>query len=103
MYISSLLLHQCPDEMKREILSYAHALLQPSGRILIADYGLQHSFLMHIPFKQVRELDGYENTKVNKDSSIPDLMRESGFDRVEEVQAFPTPTDITSILRGWEL
>ena len=101
--VSSLVLHQCPDEMKRGILSNAYKLLKRGGRVLIADYGMQRSFLMHMLFKQVRELDGYENTKANKDGRIPDFMRESGFERVEEIQAFPTPTGTISIFRGWKL
>lgn len=98
----SLVLHQCPMEAKTGILANASRLLKPSGQLLISDYGEQRSLLMHMLFKQVRILDGYENTKANKDGIIPILMAQAGFTRVEELKVTQTPTGSISLYSGWK-
>lgn len=97
---STLVLHQCPEGMKRAILGNAYRLLKPGGQLFIADYGVQSSFLMKMLFNQVRALDGYENTRANKDGMIPLLIAECGFERVEELAAIATPTGSISIHRA---
>ena len=98
----SLVLHQCPMEAKKGILANIFHLLKPGGRLLISDYGKQRNLLMHMLFKQVRAIDGYENTKANKDGMIPVLMEEAGFGNVEEMRATPTPTGSISLYSGWK-
>ncbi|MGP1353529.1 MAG: class I SAM-dependent methyltransferase [Parasphingopyxis sp.] len=97
MVTSSLVLHQCPMAMKKGILANAFCLLKPGGRFLISDYGEQRDLLMHILFKQVRELDGYENTKANKDGLLPQLIEEAGFVDVAERYVTKTPTGSISL------
>ena len=81
---SSLVLHQCPSAAKISILESMFRCLKPGGRLLIADYGLQRSLLMSLLFRQVRMLDGFENTKPNKDGRIPELVAAAGFVEVAE-------------------
>lgn len=95
--ISSLVLHQCTQEAKEGILREAHRLLRPGGRLLIADYGLQRTVLMSMLFRQVRALDGYENTRANKDGEIPGLIAMAGFSGVSELSVIATPTGSISI------
>lgn len=98
----SLVLHQCPMKMKTGILANAYRLLRPGGRVLVSDYGEQRTLLMRMLFKQVRELDGYENTKPNKDGLIPELIEHAGFERVEERKVTLTPTGSISLYSGWK-
>ena len=98
----SLVLHQCPIEAKMGILKNAYRLLKPGGRLLISDYGEQRTLLMHLLFKQVREVDGCENTKPNKDSMIPSFMTDAGLERVEELKLTHTPTGSISLYSGWK-
>lgn len=90
--VTSLVLHQCPMDAKRALLDNAHALLGLDGTLFVADYGVQHSLLMQMLFNQVRSLDGYENTRANKDGLIPVLMEEAGFANVKEHWQIQTPT-----------
>ncbi|MDO9488216.1 MAG: class I SAM-dependent methyltransferase [Sphingomonadaceae bacterium] len=94
---SSLVLHQCPMEMKRAILASINAALAPGGRLFIADYGEQRTFLMRMLFRQVQQLDGYENTQPNADGVLPTLIEQAGFANVSEVKIIPTPTGTISI------
>jgi ubiquinone/menaquinone biosynthesis C-methylase UbiE len=88
----SLVLHQCPDQAKAGILRNAFALLRPAGRLVVADYGLQPNALMRLLFNQVRSLDGYENTRANKDGRVPDMIGDVGFAHVDERAIVQTPT-----------
>ncbi len=98
--ISSLVLHQCSHTAKEGLLANAYRLLKPDGRLLIADYGLQRTPLMSMLFRQVRALDGYENTRANKDGEIPKLLAAAGFHDVAELSVTPTPTGSISVYAG---
>lgn len=99
--VSSLVLHQCPLDMKRAMLSAMHKVLTPSGRMFIADYGEQRTMLMRLLFRQVQHLDGFENTQPNADGILPQLMRAAGFRDVSEHRAVPTPTGSISLYSAW--
>lgn len=98
--VSSLVLHQCPLAMKQAILDEMYAVLSPGGRILIADYGLQRTFLMKQLFRQVQMLDGFENTRPNAKGILPELIGNAGFVDVEEFKVVQTPTGSISLYRG---
>ena len=98
----SLVLHQCPWDAKVAILAAAFRMLAPGGRLLIADYGLQRNPVMAMLFNLVRSLDGWENTRANKDGLIPTLIAGQGFERVEELSVTPTPTGSISIYSAWK-
>jgi ubiquinone/menaquinone biosynthesis C-methylase UbiE len=95
--VSSLVLHQCPMEMKRAILSSMVALLRPGGRLVMADYGRQRTRLMRTAFRIVQCVDGFEHTQPNADGVLPGLMAEAGFVDVREVEVVPTMTGSISV------
>jgi len=93
----SLVLHQCTMDAKLGILKNAYQLLRNGGRLLISDYGKQRSMLMSLLFNQVRHIDGYENTRANKDGLIPVILRQCKFQNVEELSMTQTPTGSISL------
>ncbi len=95
--VSSLVLHQCPMEVKSGILAAAHRLLKPGGRLVIADFGLQRTFLMRTLFRQVQAVDGYEYTQPNAEGILTELIPAAGFADLEERHVFPTHTGSISI------
>jgi ubiquinone/menaquinone biosynthesis C-methylase UbiE len=95
--VSSLVLHQCPLEVKRRILAASHAVLKPGGRLLIADYGRQRTLLMRLLFRQVQMLDGFDNTEPNAKGVLPELIQNAGFTIPDERRVVPTPTGSISI------
>lgn len=95
--VSSLVLHQCPMEVKSGILASAYRLLKPGGRLVIGDYGLQRTFLMRTLFRQVQMADGFEYTQPNADGILNELIPAAGFAGLEERNVFPTHTGSISV------
>lgn len=98
--VTSLVLHQCSMEAKEALLANAFALLRPGGRLFVADFGVQKTLLMQLLFNQVRSLDGYENTRPNKDGIIPTLISRAGFANVTEEWTVQTPTGSITLWTG---
>ncbi len=95
--VSSLVLHQCPMDVKSGILDSAYRLLKPGGRLVIGDYGLQRTFLMRALFRQVQLADGFEYTQPNANGILSELIPAAGFTGLEERHVFPTHTGSISI------
>lgn len=96
--VSSLVFHQTPLIEKRSILFAMYSLLQPNGRLFIADYGLQRTSLMKGLFRgTVQVIDGYEDTQPNAEGCMPGLLGKAGFLDISEVLVIPTPTGSISI------
>lgn len=95
--VSSLVLHQCSHEAKLALLRDAGELLKPNGQLVVADYGRQRGWLMPLLFNLVRRLDGYENTRANKDGEIPVLIGQAGFNEVRELEWIQTLTGSISL------
>ncbi|WP_071796155.1 class I SAM-dependent methyltransferase [Natronohydrobacter thiooxidans] len=97
----SLVLHQVPLEGKAAILRSAFRSLAPSGRLHIADYGVQPGRLMRFAFRNtVQRIDGFEDTEHNARGVLPDLMHEAGFDNVKETALFPTPSGAITLFQA---
>ena len=98
--VSSLVLHQCPMDVKEAIAAQMFRLLQPGGTLFIADYGEQRSLLMRMLFRQIQLLDGFEYTEPNAKGCVPEILTAAGFEAVEEIKVIPTPTGSISIYRA---
>ena len=97
--VSSLVFHQTPETMKRELLFTMRDLLAENGEIHIADYGFQKGPVMRALFRMtVQMLDGVADTQPNADGILPELMREVGL-TVDAGRTLPTPTGSISLYR----
>lgn len=99
--LSSLVFHQVPMEEKVAAFAAMYAALEAGGEVHIADYGLQRTPLMRSLFRAIiQNLDGRVNTEPNARGVLPDLMREAGFQSVEETLVIPTLSGSLSLYRG---
>ena len=98
--VSSLVFHQVPMQEKRAGLASMWRALRPGGALHVADYGLQRTPLMRAAFRQIQQLDGFENTEPNARGVLPELMREAGFAAVEETELIATVTGSISLYRA---
>lgn len=96
-----LVLHQVPLDEKLRLLREIHAVLQPNGRLYIADYSEQRSWLMRKLFRAtIQKLDGKADTQPNADGVLIPLMVEAGFLDVCELTQLNTVTGSISVLSG---
>lgn len=96
---SSLMFHQVPMTEKKAALEAMRLVLKSGGRLCIADYSKQRSWLMRWLFRlTVQNLDGVANTQPNADGVLPFLIEQAGFTHVREVAVVPTPTGSISLL-----
>lgn len=96
-----LVLHQVPLKEKIRILREVYKVLQPGGRLFIADYAEQRTWLMRRLFRAtIQQLDGVTDTQPNADGVLGPLMTEVGFTEVIELRQFNTVTGSISILRA---
>ena len=95
--VSSLVLHQCPMPKKRAIIAAMFAALRPGGRLVIADYGQQRTWLMRNAFRIVQLADGKADTQPNADGVLPELLAEADFRNVREADVVSTITGSISI------
>lgn len=95
--VSSLVLHQCPMPTKQAIIAAMFAALRPGGRLVIADYGHQRSWLMRAAFSIVQLADGKTDTQPNADGILPDLLSDANFQDVREADVVSTISGSISI------
>ena len=74
-----------------------HSVLRSGGKVVIADYGLQRTTLMRVAFRIVQLADGKQDTQPNADGVLPELLSESGFREVREVEVVPTVSGSISV------
>lgn len=95
--VSSLVFHHLSIAEKRSAFAAIFSALKSGGRLALADYGLQRTWLMRTLFRVVQHLDGFETTQPNADGLLPELLTEAGFDAVKESTIVPTPTGSISL------
>lgn len=95
--VSSLVFHHLSLPTKRAAFEAIFGVLRPGGHLVMADYGLQRTWLMRALFRLVHNLDGFEPTQPNADGILPRLIREAGFHGVTELSAVPTATGSISL------
>lgn len=98
--VSSLVFHHLSLAKKRATLGAMLDVLRSGGRLYIADYGLQRTWLMRVLFRLVQNLDGFETTQPNADGVLPGLIAEAGFEGVAETSVVSTPTGSISLYQA---
>lgn len=98
--VSSLVFHHLTLDDKRRTFRAVRSLLCPGGELHIADWGRSQNALMRGAFLSIQLLDGFKTTRDNVRGRLPELMRETGFDAVEETRRQMTLFGTLSFYRG---
>lgn len=85
--IFSLVLHHLTRENKIRSLKEAFRVLRPAGELHVADLGRPQSTLMRLPSVIIRHL---EEASDNVEGLLPTMIRNSGFELVEETATYMT-------------
>ncbi len=98
--VSSLLFHHLGPGDKRRTLARVHAWLRPGGELHVADWGRADGLLARAAFAPVQLLDGFATTAENVEHGLVPVLREAGFEGVEETRREPTLFGILSFYRA---
>ena len=88
------------DAVKQAIADAMYRALAPGGLLLVADYGMQRTFLMRTLFRQVQMLDGFDKTEPNARGCMPGIFAAAGFEGIDESKVIRTPTGSISIYQA---
>ncbi len=94
---STLLFHHLTRERKRDSLREIRRVLKGGGEIHIGDWGKAQNLVMRALFTVVQLLDGFETTTDNVKGLLPELIRDTGFERVREVTQYMTVLGTISV------
>ena len=98
--VSSLFFHHLTREAKIATLREVRRVLAPKGSLHVADWGKPSNALMRTLFFMVQLLDGFETTRDAVAGALPELLRATGYDRVEDTAKFDTPLGTMRLLRA---
>ncbi len=98
--LTSLVLHHLTTEQKREALAAMYRWLRPDGELHVLDFGPPDNALTALLSRGVSWLDGATRLRDNLQGRLPDLMRESGFARADEVSRAFTPFGSVSFYKA---
>lgn len=88
--VSTLLFHHLTQEAKQRTLQETLRVLKPGGQLCVADWGKPTNRFMRMLFFLVQLLDGFTTTTDNMKGMLPELMRDTGFAEVHEVDHLNT-------------
>jgi ubiquinone/menaquinone biosynthesis C-methylase UbiE len=95
--VSSLVFHHLTRENKVRALVEVLRILKTSGELHIADIGRPQNILMRLPSAVMRRL---EETEDNVIGMLPQMLKISGFDQVEETIKIMTMFGTVSFYKG---
>ncbi len=95
--VSSLVLHHLTHENKMRTFEEILRVLRPGGELHIADFGKPHNVLMYMISLIFRHL---EETSDNIKGLLPEMLRKTGFEQVEETATFMTVFGTLSLYRA---
>jgi ubiquinone/menaquinone biosynthesis C-methylase UbiE len=95
--LSSLLFHHLTLENKSRTLSEVFRVLKHGGEFHLADWGKPQNVVMRTGFLLVQAIDGFKTTADNARGLLPELIRQAGFQAVEETGRYQTTTGTLSL------
>lgn len=88
--VASLVMHHLDAATRVTALLRAHGALRPGGRIHVVDFGAPSSRRTRVAFYAIQLLDGFETTADSVRGTIPNHLRDAGFEAIEERRLLDT-------------
>lgn len=98
--LSSLVFHHLDVNQKQKSLVEINRVLKPNGELHIADWGKPSHVGMRLLFYLVQFLDGFKTTRDNVKGLLPDYMKCSNFNSVEEGKTYNTIFGTLCLYKG---
>lgn len=81
--VSTWVFHHLTNEQKSRAFSEIYRVLEPNGKLVIADWGKPQNFLMKCLFVILQIVDNFETTQLNFDGRLPELITAVNFRNVK--------------------
>jgi ubiquinone/menaquinone biosynthesis C-methylase UbiE len=94
----SLVLHHLLPEDKRKALREMKRILEPGGRLHVADWGAPSDPLMSGAFFVAQAIDGFDRTADHRAGRLPTFIEEAGFGPVERYGRLRTGFGVVELL-----
>jgi len=98
--VSSMVFHHLTREYKFRALKEVFRVLRPGGEFHIADLGRPQNAIMHLISLVVGRL---EEASDNMKGLLPEMLRDTGFDNVEETARYMTAVGTVNLYRAQKL
>ncbi len=85
--LSSLMFHHLTTEDKRRTLSEVMRVLRPGGELHVFDFGKPHNMYTRLISRLILR---FERAEDNVRGLLPEMIRQMGFERVEETARYTT-------------
>jgi len=95
--VSSMVFHHLTSENKVRSLKEVFRVLRPGGEFYVADLGKPQNVLMYLPSLIIRRL---EEASDNVKGLLPEMIRNAGFDHVEETVRYMTMFGTLTLYRA---
>ncbi|HYG95598.1 MAG TPA: class I SAM-dependent methyltransferase [Solirubrobacterales bacterium] len=95
---TSLMLHHLLPDDKRKALAEMKRILEPGGRLHVADWGRPSDPLTSCLFYLVQVADGFDRTADHRAGRLPDFIAEAGFDAPERYGRVRTAFGVVELL-----
>ncbi len=97
---TSLVLHHLLPGDKRKALAEIKRILEPRGRVHVADWGKPHDPVISTLFFLTQAIDGFDRTADHRAGRLPAFIAEAGFDPVEGYGRLRTGFGSLDLLRA---
>lgn len=84
--VSTWVFHHLTDKQKTQAFAEIYRVLQPNGKLIIADWGKPQNSLMKILFVILQVVDNFETTRSNFEGRLPELMQAANFRDVKTIE-----------------
>jgi ubiquinone/menaquinone biosynthesis C-methylase UbiE len=95
--VSSLMFHHLTSENKRRTTKEVYRIMRPGGELHVADFGRPHRPLMALIAAFTHRL---EQVGDNMKGLLPGVVRDAGFQSVEETVHYSTPIGTLTLYRA---
>ena len=97
---STLVFHHLSTKNKKNALSEIFRVLKDDGELHIADFGKAKNGATRLLFHFFRFFDGLENTSVNAEGKLMEMIREAGFSNVQSLNNFNTAFGMVELIKA---
>ena len=97
---STLVFHHLSTKNKKNALSEIFRVLKDDGELHIADLGKAKNGATRLLFHFFRFFDGLENTFVNAEGKLMEMIREAGFSNVQSLNSYNTAFGMVELIKA---